>query len=285
MIELLRAKTVVRRLPGLRNIPLPNGNLTLPRQSGAGSAAYNGEFTNIAESNPTTDNIALSAKKLTALVVQSGELLRRSNPSSELMVRDDIIEVIARAEDSQFIRGCRFFDRSKGLKAFADATSGTQVIAANATVNLANVTTDLMKLQLALVNADTPMRNPALIMAPRTMLYLRYLRDGNGNFAFPEMANGTLMNIPVFDTTQIPINLGVGTNASEVYLVDASEFILADTNMFELAVSDTAAWHNGTAVQAAFSQDAVVFRMIVEHDTQIRHPRSVAYLSGVTWGV
>lgn len=284
LIELLRAATVIRQVPGVRNVPLLNGNLTLPRQSAAASAAYVGEATNIAGSQPTTDSIALSAKKLASLVVQTGEILRRSSPETDTMIRNDIVEVVSLAEDIQFIRGAGSSTSPKGLKAYADVNAGTQAIAANATVNAANVAADLYKLIKALMVVDTPMRAPAWIMHPVNKLFLQFLKNSNNDtYMFPEVSTGMLKGYPIFTTTAIPTNLGGGTNASEVYLFDASEFILADAPTMMLDMSDTAAYHDGTNVQAAFSRDEVVMRLIKEHDTQVRHPKSVAYLSAVLW--
>ncbi|PAT70315.1 phage major capsid protein, partial [Klebsiella pneumoniae] len=42
VIELLSDRTIVRKL-GARSIPLPNGNLSLPRSAGGATASYTGE--------------------------------------------------------------------------------------------------------------------------------------------------------------------------------------------------------------------------------------------------
>jgi HK97 family phage major capsid protein len=287
LIELLRPRTVCRNMEGVNQLPLPNGNMRMPRQSAASTAAYAAEMANIATSDVSTEPLSLAAKKLTAMVIQSGELMRHSSPASDKIIRNDIIKVLSLKEDATFIRAAGSATVPKGLKAFADADSATQVVTANQTVNLANVTNDIGKLILALANANCPMLNPHFLMAPRTERFLMDLRDGNGNYAFPEMARGQLRGFPYKTTTQIPINLTVNStdDCSELYLVDASEFIIADTDTFELNVSLEAAYHDGTNVQAAFSQDAAAFRLIVEHDTLMRHNESVAYLEQLTWGV
>lgn len=286
VIELLRARTTVRSRPGVRVIPLPNGNLTLPRQSGTATAAYAGELTNIAISNPTTDTIALSAKKLTIMVPQSGELLRRSSPESDRLIRDDLVLAMADKEDSTFLRAAGSSTIPKGIKAYCDATSATQVIASNQTATLANVVADIGKLILAVANANTAMLNPHFILSLRSERFLMDMRDGNGNPAFPEMMQGRLRQYPYVATTQVPDNLTVDavTNTSEVYFGDFSELLIGDTPTFDMTVSTEAAYHDGSNVVAAFSQDTVLYRLIVEHDTQIRHPRSFAMLNKVIWG-
>lgn len=283
LIELLRPRTVIRRMAGVRNLPLINGNLRIPRQSGASTANYVAEQAYIGLSTPTTDQITLAAKKLTVMVVESGEIMRRSNPASDRMILDDILRVLAIKEDQTFLRASGSATIPKGLKAFADAASATQVITANATVNLASVTTDIGKLLLALAQADCPMLNPYFIMAPRSERYLMDLRDGNGNIAFREMADGNLRGVPYMTTNSVPVNLGAGTNKSELYLVDASELIIADAPTFELQTSFEAAYDDAGTVKAAFSNDSVVFRLITEHDTAIRHNQSVAYLDALPW--
>jgi HK97 family phage major capsid protein len=283
LIELLRPRTVIRQMDGIRQMSMPNGALRIPRQNATTNAQYVGELTEPTLANPTTNEVTLASKKLMSIVVQSGEVMRQSSPSSDRMILNDVVAQVARKEDATFLRGTQSATVPGGLKYFAD--NGGFTTAANGTVNVANVTTDIGKLILGLVNEDVPMLNPYFVMAPRTERWLMDARDGNGNYAFPELQLGNLRGFPYLTTTQIPINLGGGTNASELYLVDASEFILAEAPTFELTVSMEAAYDDGGTVKAAFSQDAAVFRLITEHDTEMRHRESVGYLSGVTWGV
>ncbi len=286
LIELLRPRSVVRSLPGVRQVPMPNGVLTMPRQTGATTANYVGEMTYMANSEITTDRVSLAAKKLTIQVVQSGEILRYSSPSSDAIIRDDMLNVLALKEDSTFIRAAGSSTVPRGIKAFADATNATQRITSNQTVTVPNVTTDLGRLILAIRAADTPMLNPSFILSPRSERWLMDARDGNGNFAFPEMARGRLREFPYYVTTQVPENLTTNTVTlcSEVYFLDASELIIGDAPSLELQVSDVAAYYDGSAVRSAYSEDSVVFRLIKAHDTAIRHPRSAAYLEQVIWG-
>lgn len=286
LIELLRPATVIRSSPGVRVVPLLNGNLTMPRQSGAATANYIGEQVNIPTSEPATDTISLAAKKLVVMVAQSGELLRRSSPASDQMIRDDIVRSLSVKEDNTFLRAAGSSTVPKGIKHFCDATPATQVIESNQTATLANVVADLGKLILAVVNADTPMIAPQFILSPRSERFLMDMRDGNGNPAFPEMMNGRLRQYAYRVTTQVPDNLTVGgvTLTSEVYFGDFSELIIGDAPTFDMSVSNEAAYHDGSNVIAAYSQDTVLYRLIVEHDTALRHVRSFAMLNKVIWG-
>ncbi len=204
-------------------------------------------------------------------------MLRHSTPGTDQFIRNELVRVIAVKEDAQFIRGAVASGTPTGLRYLAN--SSTNRPAANATVNADNVQADLSKLLLCLQNADCPMLAPGWIMTPRVKEYLGTLRV-SGILVFPEVAaTNTLKGFPIYTTTQIPNNLGVGTNESEIYFGDASEMLLAEAPTFSLDASDVAAYHDGTNVVAAYSLDQTVYRLIVEHDFNVRHDVSVAVLT------
>jgi HK97 family phage major capsid protein len=137
---------------------------------------------------------------------------------------------------------------------------------------------------LALLNGNSRMIRPGWIFAPRTFVYLSTVRDTNGNFAFrQEMLGGSLWSYPFGFTTSVPQNLGGGANESEVYLADFADVVVGESPMIELASSDSAAYHDGSAVVAAFSRDQTVVRAVMEHDLVMRHAESVAMLTAVLW--
>jgi HK97 family phage major capsid protein len=280
IIENLTAKAVVRRM-GARSVPLPNGNMTWPKLTGSTTAQYIGENTNVPKTETTFGQLKLSAKKLAALVPISNDLIRFGNPQADTIVRDDLVNSMALAEDLNFIRGDGTGNGPKGLRYWAPAAS---VIAVNATVNLINITQDLGKLELALMEANSPMITPGWIFAPRTKVYLENLRDGNGNIAFPEMARGQLKGYPFTTTTQIPVNLAVTDTAeSEIYFVDFSEALIGDVPGLVIEVSSEAAYYDGASVVSAFSLDQTVIKVIAQHDFGMRHAASVAVLKDVDW--
>lgn len=281
IIELLTPMTAVRSL-GARVLPMTNGNLQVPKITAGASAFYIGENANITKSQQTFGMLNLVSKKLAALVPLSNDLIRFSRPSADSIVRDDVLRALRVKEDVTFIRSLGTQATPKGLKGWTPAAN---VIAVNATVNLANVTIDLGKLILALMNADVQLIQPGWIMAPRTWNYLMTVRDGNGNFAFrDEMLQGRLWGYPFRVTTQIPINLAVtGTNESEIYFADFADVVIGEASSVEIAVTSEGAYNDGTGLVAAFSTDQTVVRVIVHHDFGMRHEESVAYLKDVDW--
>ena len=103
LIELLRANVVVRGA-GPMTVQMPMGNLTLPRLAGGATTSYQGELDDMSVSEEMFDDLNLIAKKLTAMVPVSNDLIRRAPIGVEAIIRDDLIQSIARKEDVQFLR-------------------------------------------------------------------------------------------------------------------------------------------------------------------------------------
>lgn len=280
VIELLRPQSVVRRLNPVI-YPMDSGTADIPKLTGGASASYVGENQNLPKTEPTTGTIKATARKLGAIIPISNDWIRRPKVGGESIVRDDLIAALSQRGDLAFIRGVGSQYSPRGLRYWAKAAN---VINANATVNLANVTTDLGKLWLQLANADVRFLRPGWLFSPRTFNYLMNVRDGNGNFAFrEEMMQGRLWGYPFAYTTQIPSNLGGGSDESEVYLADFADVVLAEQEGLIIDVFDGAAYHDGSNVISAVSQDQTVLRAIQEHDLVMRHDESVAVLAQVKW--
>lgn len=286
IIELLRPASVVMRMEPVV-VPMPNGNMTMNRFASGIAAGYIGEQQNLPATGVTWGQVILSAKKLGALIPISNDLMRAASTAVDRLVRDDAVTALAVRMDLAFIRGAGTAFTPKGLRNQHTGTpfATTHVLTMTATPTLVTATTDLGRLELALLNNDVTMIRPGWLMAPRVAMWLRNLRDGNGNIAFPEMAQGLLRGKPFAETTQIPINLGGGSNESEIYLADFAHVVVGEHMGIEIAMSTEAAYADaGGTVRAAFSRDETVMRAIAQHDIGLRHLPAVAILTGVTWG-
>lgn len=282
LIELLRPRSVIRKL-GPTIVPMDTGVIEIPKITGGATASYIGENENIPTSQETFGMLRLTWKKLAAIVPISNDLLRFSNPSADTIVRNDLVAAVAQREDSAFLRDNGTDHTPKGIRHWIPSAN---VIPVNATVNLANITSDLSKAVLALENANARMISPAWIMAPRTAMFLMTIRDANGNFQYrDEMSgpNGTLWGFPFATTTQIPINLGGGGNESEIYLVDMADVILGEASNVMIDVSNEAAYVENGVVVSAFSRDQTLMRVITHHDIGLRYDAAGVVLTEVDW--
>lgn len=283
VIEFLRPASAVMQM-NPRTIEMPHGSYTLPGIAAGATAAYVSENTDMTKTEQTFRDVKLIAKKLAALVPISNDMIRYPSASVDNLVKEDLAGAIAMRMDLAFIRGDGTQDTPRGLLNYAKAVaSNANYITANTTVSLANATTDLGKLRLAVRAANVAMRRPGWIMSTRTENYLMTVLTTVGVYAFrEEMLGGKLWGYPYAVTTQIPENLGAGSD-SEVYFADFNEFIIGDAMALEISVFDGAAYYDGSAVVSGVSRDQTVIRAIVQHDTGIRQDAAAAVLNTVRW--
>lgn len=283
LVDVLRPRVVVRAL-GPMIVPMATGIMQVPKITAGSVATYIGENTNIVKTEPAFGQLELTAKKLAALVPFSNEIIMSSSPNANTIVRNDLVRALASRQNLAFIRGDGTAATPKGMRNWAP---GANILQANGTTNLANVTIDLGLLVLQLKNNNIPLSNPAWIFAPRTEHYLMTVRDGNGNFSFrDEMLAGRLWGFPFGVTTDIPINLtdGGGTVGSEIYFVDMDDAVIGESDQIQVVSSGEAAYNDGSNVVAAFSLDQTVIRAIERHDFGMRREESITVLNEVTWG-
>lgn len=282
LINVLRSATVVRRL-GAPTLPLPVGSIKLPKITAGTTASYVGESTNAPKTQIATGQLALTFKKLMALVPVSNDLLRYSSPGADMIVRNDLVAAFAVKEDATFIRGLGTDASPKGMRYWAP---NANVLAANATVSNQNTATDLGRLMQQLMGNDIPMMRPVWIMAPRVRNFLITLQNTNGAFVYKdEMAGGTLWGYPFGVTTGVPTNLtdGGGTTESEIYFVDIAQAIIGESQNIMVDASGEAAYNDGSTVQSAWSRDETSVRAIAEHDFGMRYDNAIAILNQCTW--
>lgn len=298
VIELLRATGTIRSLNPM-TVPMANGSIKIPRITTGTTGTYIGENSNITASSVATGQLDLAWKKLAVLVPISNDLIRYSSPKADTIVRDDCVRGLATREDYAFLRDNGMSGKPKGLKYWIN---GSNKFNANGTVNLANVTEDLGRAMQKLMDANINLVvgqagtgaltvNPGWVFSPRTWQYLFTVQTGLGTHAFQgEMKSGTLLGFPFRVTSQVPSTmsssvLDTGGTYSEIYFGAFAHAVIGEAEGIMVDVSDTAAYHDGTGVVAAFSQDQSVVRVMAEHDFALRHDTAFALIEQVSWGV
>lgn len=283
VIELLRDRTIVRKL-GARSIPLPNGNLAIPRLASGSTASYVGEGKDVKASGASFDDVKLNAKTLITMVPISNQLIGRGGFNVEQLILDDIISGISTREDKAFLRDDGTNDTPKGMKAVATAGSRTHAWVADDEVNLQTIDTYLDALILMAMDGNSNMLKCGWGMSNRTYMKLFGLRDGNGNKVYPEMAAGMLKGYPIERTSAIPANLGTGGKESEIYFADFNDVLIGEDGAMVVDFSREATYidADGNTV-SAFARNQSLIRVIMEHDIGFRHIEGLALGTGVTW--
>lgn len=283
LIELLRAAAAVRRA-GARSVPLVNGSATIPKITGGATASWGAEGDNITASEQTLGNLVLSEKKLTALVPFSNDLVKNASLEVTRMIRDDMVAAAANTEDTAFLNGTGLAGQPRGIYEWVAAAGRTN----SAGTSLANSRTDIRVALNRLGNNNAPMRTRAWFMHSRSSNYMAWdLVDGNSNFAYPSMQADprTLAGEPVFIDNNISITGGGGSNESQIFYVEMSEAIIADSGMLEVEIFTNGTYvDSGGNLRSGISRDESVVRFIRKTDFGMRHTESAHVLEAVTYG-
>lgn len=282
VIELLRDRAIVRKL-GARSIPLPNGNLSIPRLAGGSTASYTGEGKDVKASGASFDDVKLSAKTLICMVPVSNQLIGRAGFAVEQLILSDIISGIATREDKAFLRDDGTNDTPKGMKKVAE-DAGRIVAWSGTDYSLNALDAYLDSMILKVLDGNSNMLNSGWGMSNRSYMKLMGLRDGNGNKVYPEMAQGILKGYPVLRTSAIPVNLGTGGNESEIYFADFSDVLIGEDGAMTVDFSKEATYVDADGqMVSAFARNQSLVRVITEHDIAFRHLEGLVLGTKVTW--
>nr|DAM16557.1 MAG TPA: Major capsid protein [Caudoviricetes sp.] len=281
VIELLRPRTIVRKL-GARPVPLPNGNLSMPRMSGGATSSYVGEGVDAKATGGSFDDVKLAAKTMITLVPMSNQLIGSAGYNVEQLVLGDMLAAMGGREDKAFLRDDGSNNTPVGFKKVA--TDAGRTVAWTGTADLATIDAYLDSLILKLMSSDSLMINPGWGMSPRSWMKLFGLRDGNGNKVYPEMAQGLLKGYPVAHTNTIPVNLGVGTNQTEIYFADWNDVVIGEQDNMTIDFSREATYVDAAGeLVSSFARNQSLIRLVGNHDVGFRHVEGLVLGTEVTW--
>lgn len=275
MIDLIRAREVWSRV-GASQITLPpNGRMSWPSQTSAGSAYWVGEGATLTPSQPGTGiGLQLIAKKLGMLYKLPNELLRFTTPETEMFLRNDMARVIGLKSDEAM------FDGTGGtqIKGLLNYTGFNSVTASTTGANGNTFTPeDPARMMSALEDAqwDPETNKFGWMMRPKMWWDMANKRadaitaaDAKGPWLFP-VDRGSLDGVPrssllgstVYRSTQVPNDRqkGDASNLSCIIAGAFSEWLIARVGVMEIALStqgDTPFTTDSTWIRAIQHLDA-----------------------------
>ena len=272
IIPLLRQTGVTRSL-GVTELPLPNGNLNLVKQTGAANFTWVGENKPIGNSKITMGNIKLSAKKLAGIIPISNELLRDSSLVADRFVRDEMVNGIAEAEDITSLYGSGSENAPKGVTvACADSK-----VTVDGELTANTIYTMVGKLlSVKLNNPNFAWRIPGVLWAK-----LYGMQTANGNYIFrDEMKDGKLCGYPF----KIDNNIKIGADANaktQIFFGDWKNFLIGVESALQIAVSTDASFTDGSKTVSAFENDLTLMRAVVREDFGVRYTEAFVWADGI----
>lgn len=275
-IDFLFANAILRQL-GVNVLPMPQGQLRIHRKTGAVFGFYEGELANIRTQQPTTDLLTLSAKKLAVIIPISNELLNDSSGRVNQMITTDVATGLTLRMDRAGIRDNGTANQPTGIRF---STVGTNIIGI-AAAGITTIPALLEAMQGQLLDQNLPGVRFGWAFSQRVLVKIYNYRNAQGEYLYrEEMNQGRLFGYPFAATTQIPNNLGAGTNETEVYLGDWNELIMGETDRLSMTYSNEAAYFDGTNLVSAFSTDQTLTRAIARHDFGLRHTNGFVIATG-----
>jgi HK97 family phage major capsid protein len=285
-IEFLRAESAFMR-GGPNIIPMPLGSLDMSGGNAGAAGTYHTENADLGYTQATTRKINMRAKHIGAITALGNYAIEISPLAIPAIFGDDLANGIMQGIDSAGLRGDGTGQNPAGLLTLTAAAH--KVAATNLTApTVAQIDADVKPMMTKLDASLVPKRRRRWLMASRTFRYLQFMRDGISGYVFPGLhleAPVWYDNIPVIVSDLIPVALGVGTNESELYLVDFGHVLMGNTRSLTLKASQEASYKNaGGTLVSAFSLDETVIRAMASHDFDMRHDKAAAILTALKWG-
>ena len=262
-VDLLRAATVFDQLNGFRAVPF---NSKIPSQLTGGTAAWVGEGAPKPLTNPTYGEVEIKEHKLAAITVYTQELMRRSDPAVDILVRDDLIEASKTLIDNTFL------DATAASTTRPAGVLNGVVVTANTGTTAVAYETDLLTLINTFVAANLSLDGAYFLMSETRAAQISLLRDALGNSYFTGMAlrgTRTLMGIPVITSQAV---------GNKIILVKTSEILLAQDGGVDVSYSDQATLVDGGTTHHLWQENKFAVRVEKFITWAKRRPIAAAFL-------
>lgn len=266
-VELLRQATVFDKLQGFRAVPFRS---KIPSQVTGGTASWVGEGAAKPLTNPTFGEVEIGEHKLAAITVYTQELMRRSDPSVSVLVRDDLIAASAALVDATFLDSVAASAvRPAGVLNGVTATPNTGETAAA-------YEKDLLALINTFVTNNLSLDGAYFLMSETRAAQIALLRDALGRTYFEGMnlrGSRTLLGIPVITSQSL---------GNKIILVKTSEILLAQDGGVDVSYSDQATLVDGSTTHHLWQENKFAVRVEKFITWAKRRPVAAAYLDYTT---
>lgn len=292
-VEYLRPSTILGKfgangVPELNRIPF---NVRITGQTSGGQGYWVGEGAPKPLTQFDFNAVELRWAKVANIAVLTEELMRFSNPSAELLVRNALADALRARLDIDFV------DPAKAAVANvspASITNGVVPVVSSGT-DADAIRTDLKALWAPFIAANNPPTTAVYIMSSTTALSLSLMVNTLGNAPeFPgiTMMGGTLGGIPVIVSEYLAGDSAGGivilANARDIWLADDGGFTIDASREASLQMMDTPTNNSATATATSmvsmFQTNSVAVRVEKYCNWAKRRASAVQYLTGVNWG-
>jgi ATP-dependent protease ClpP protease subunit len=284
-IDLLRPMTVIGKLGGLRRVPF---NVRVSGADSGSTSYWVGQGKAIPVSKMNAIEVTLGIAKAAGLVVLTEELVRSSDPSAEMKVRDDLLGSITEFLDRQFL------DPSVAAVSNvspASITNGVTDLTPTGT-DLASLRADIQTLFRSFINVNDDPTTATWIMDTGQALAISMMQNALGQNEFPGLTinGGTFAGLPVVVSNSANV-AGSPDSGRMIILAKQSDIMLAEggleidasreasVEMSDVPTGDAAAGTAGTtSLVSMFQSKSVAVRATRFVNWKKKRSTAVAYI-------
>jgi len=265
------------------------GSLVVPSWKSTGKLA--GDF--VAEGAPIPvkqgefQSRTLVPHKLGVITTMTREILTRSTPAIEGLLRSAILNDTAQALDAAFLSA----DAASAIRPAGISNpgfTGAANIKASTGSTVTEILADVKGIYTRLANSQ--LGNSGIwLMNPQTVFGLGTKHIATSQFAFPEVNSGSFAGQPIVQSTNIP--------ADTVFFIDAEALVKANNIAPEFTVSNQAtlvmadpaseivdgAGTAGKPVRSMYQTDTVAIRFVLGVTWDKYRDNGIQILTGVSW--
>ncbi len=277
IIKLERQNSIARRIARL----FPMGSLTrkIPRQLTNPTVTWTAEATNHTKTKATLEQITQTAKKVSALIPITEELLADNNVNLDQFLFQVVAEAIGREEDKVAFVG--------DVSGSSDPFNGVYFATGVNSVSMNGATLSWQDLVDLMMAPKAPYRARGQYVCSSTALkkIMKLVDDQNRPiWLAPQLGqpSGSILGKSYDETAEIPDTLGTtranGTNTAILFGDFGRSLWLSDRGEYDVKASDSASDANGGA-GSAFLQDEIWYKFRKREDITVAQPEAFAKLA------
>lgn len=283
-IELLRPATIIGRLPGLTRVPF---NVRMGGQDQGSTAYWVGQGKPAPVSKLNFMEVTLGIAKAAGLIVMTEELVRSSEPSAEMLVRNDLVKAIAQFLDVKFIDPNQAAVTNVSP---ASITNGVTPLTPTGTTS-ATLRADVQTLFQTFIDANQDVSGATWIMSPGRALSISLMLNALGQPVFPTMSinGGSFMGLPVVTSNSAHLSVSPGSgdmiilaNTPEILMADDGQTTVDASREASIEMSDapgqSAAAGTGASMVSMFQTSSVAIRAVRFINWKKRRSNAVQFI-------
>lgn len=251
-IDLLRKASVIQQT-GATTLNSLQGDIAIPRQSGAATAYWLTEVASVTDSAQTMDQVTMTPKGLSAQTTYSKQLLAQSSLDIEQFVRNDLASILAIAQDLAAVQGTGSSGQPTGIW----STSGIGSVTATA-----SLFTDVVNMEKE-VAIDNALNGNLAYVSNATFGAKAKRTEIASNTAKFVLADGQINGRPFYTSNQMPATYNSNAKSGVIF-GNWADLLIGNWSGIDVVVDPYSA--------AGTRQVKIVTSMFT--DIAVRHPES-----------